>query len=145
MQKRLVSKLAEECTENIEETRLVEINSTECNSVEKRSKRNSCTLYIVLFSIIFTISIGIGSYFLFSLVLKKRCYSCWQDNELINGKSQTNIEQKSNLLFLQRHNQSQNFESNLLKMDKKPYKSIDVYYIGYIKIKKKDNYEIFTV
>ena len=67
---------AEECTENIEETRLVEINSTECNSVEKRSKRNSCTLYIVLFSIIFTINIGIGSYFLFSLVLKKRCYSC---------------------------------------------------------------------
>ena len=64
MQKRLVSKLAEECTENIEETRLVEINSTECNSVENKCKHNSCTLYIVLFSIFFTINVGIGSYVL---------------------------------------------------------------------------------
>ena len=56
---------AEECTENIEETRLVEINSTECNSVENKYKHNSCTLYIVLFSIIFTIKLGIGSYFLY--------------------------------------------------------------------------------
>ena len=29
-----------------------------------------------------------------------------------------------------------NFHSNLLKIDKKPYKDIDVYYIGYIMIKK---------
>ena len=56
--KRLVNKLAEECTENIEETRQVEINSTEGN--------NSCTLYIVLFSIIFTMNVGIGSYFVYS-------------------------------------------------------------------------------
>ena len=28
-----------------------------------------------------------------------------------------------------------NFESNLLKIDKKSYKSIDIYYIGYITIK----------
>ena len=75
--KRLVNKLverssAEECTENIEETRLVEINSTECNSVENKCKHNSCTLYIVLFSIVFTINIGIGSYFLyFHWYLKK--------------------------------------------------------------------------
>ena len=60
--KSLVNKLvecsfAEECTENTDETRLVEINSTEC-------KHNSCTLYIVLFSIIFTVNVGIGSYFL---------------------------------------------------------------------------------
>ena len=56
--KRLVNKLAEECTENIEETRQVEINSTEGN--------NSCTLYIVLISIIFTMNVGIGSYFVYS-------------------------------------------------------------------------------
>ena len=54
--KRLVDKLVEECNENIEETSLVKINSTKC-------KRNSCILYIVLFSIFFTISIGIGVYF----------------------------------------------------------------------------------
>ena len=29
-----------------------------------------------------------------------------------------------------------NFHSNLLKIDKKPYKDIDIYYIGYIMIKK---------
>ena len=57
--KRLQNKLVEECTENIEEIRLVEINSTKC-------KHNSCTLYIMLFSIIFTINIGIGSYFIYS-------------------------------------------------------------------------------
>ena len=56
-------------------------------------------------------------------------------NELLNGKSQTNRDQKSNLLFLQRHN-LKNFESNLLKIDKKHYKGIDIYYIGYITIKK---------
>ena len=60
----LVDKLAEEYTENIEEARLVQINSTKCNLVENKYKHNSCTLYIVLFSIIFTISVGIGSYFL---------------------------------------------------------------------------------
>ena len=63
---------AEECTKNIEETRLVEINSTECNSVEIKCKHNSCTLYIVLFSIIFTVNIGIAGYFVcFCWFLKK--------------------------------------------------------------------------
>ena len=35
--------------------------------------------------------------------------------ELINGKSQTNRDQKSNLLFLQRHDQSQKFRLKLVK------------------------------
>ena len=29
-----------------------------------------------------------------------------------------------------------NFHSNLLKIDKKPYKHVDIYYIGYITIKE---------
>ena len=29
-----------------------------------------------------------------------------------------------------------NFHSNLLKIDKKPYKDVDIYYIGYITVKK---------
>ena len=66
--KRLVNKSVEECTENIDETRLVEINSTECNSVENKCKHNSCTLYIVLFSITFTVNIGIGSYFFIIII-----------------------------------------------------------------------------
>ena len=70
-----------------------------------------------------------------------------QFNELINGKSQTNRDQKLNLLFLQRHEINlKNFESNLLKIDKKHYKGIDTYYIGYITIKKIDDCEnIYSV
>ena len=71
---RLVDKLverssAEECYESIEETRLVEITSAKN---ENKHKCSSCTLYIVLFSIFFTINVGIGSYFLyFHWYLKK--------------------------------------------------------------------------
>ena len=39
-----------------------------------------------------------------------------------------------------------NFESNLLKIDKKSHKNIDIYYIGYITIKKIDDCEnIYSV
>ena len=38
-----------------------------------------------------------------------------QFNELINGKSQTNRDQKSNLLFLQRHDQTRKFRIKLVK------------------------------
>ena len=38
------------------------------------------------------------------------------------------------------------FKSNLLKIDKKSQKNIDIYYIGYVTIKKIDEYEsIFSV
>ena len=57
-----------------------------------------------------------------------------QFNELMNWKSQTNRDQKSNLLFLQRHDPSQRFSIKLV--DKKHYKGVDVYYTGYITIKK---------
>ena len=66
--------------------------------------------------IVLAISIGIGAYFTYSrwhllsgIALKQ------QFNELINGKSQTNRDQKSNLLFLQRHDQSQKFRLKLVK------------------------------
>ena len=59
--KRLADKLAEECTENIKETRLIEITSAK---YENKHKCSSCTLYIVSFSMFFTINVGIGSYFL---------------------------------------------------------------------------------
>ena len=39
-----------------------------------------------------------------------------------------------------------NFEPNLLKIDKKHYKGINIYYIGYITNKKIDDYEnIYSV
>ena len=53
---RLVDKLVEKCNEKFEETSLVKINSA-------KWKHNSCILYIALFSIFFTINIGIGAYF----------------------------------------------------------------------------------
>ena len=38
------------------------------------------------------------------------------------------------------------FDSNLLKIDKKSYKNIGIYNIGYITIKKLDDYEnIYSV
>ena len=39
-----------------------------------------------------------------------------------------------------------NFHSNLLKIDKKSHKDIDIYYIGYITIKKFSDYKkIYSV
>ena len=60
--KRLVDKLVEECTENIEETRLVEKTLSE---IKHKHKCSSCTVYIVLFFIILAINIGIGIYFVY--------------------------------------------------------------------------------
>ena len=57
---KLVHRLVEECTENIGK---VKIN--ECNTVRNIHKCSSCALYIVLFSIIFTINIGITTYFVY--------------------------------------------------------------------------------
>ena len=64
--KKLIDKLVDECTETTEETSLVKINSTKC-------KHNSCMLYIVLFSIFFTIKVGIAAYFVY--------YKCMNHNK----------------------------------------------------------------
>ena len=65
--KRLVDKLVEEYTENVEEIRLFEITSVELHSAknENKHKCSSCTQCIVLFSILFTINVGIGTYFVY--------------------------------------------------------------------------------
>ena len=57
--KKIVDKLVKECTENIDE-----VKTDECNSVKIIRKCSSCPLYIALFSIIFTINIGIVTYFI---------------------------------------------------------------------------------
>ena len=61
--KKLTDKLVEECTKNVEEENLAKINLDEN---ENKHKCSSCTLYIVLFSIIFTINDGIGTCFVCS-------------------------------------------------------------------------------
>ena len=60
--KKLVDKLIEECTDG------EEID----NENEQKHRYSSCTVYIVLFSIILAINIGIGTYFVyFHWYLKK--------------------------------------------------------------------------
>ena len=55
--KKLVDKLVEECNENVAEVNLAR--------KENKHKCSSCILYIVLFLIIFTINVGIGTYFIY--------------------------------------------------------------------------------
>ena len=67
--KKLVYKLVAECTETVKEVTLAKITAAEHESICRCS---SCILYIVLFSIIFTVIVGIGSYFrYFHWCLKK--------------------------------------------------------------------------
>ena len=56
-------------------------------------------------------------------------------NDLVNGKSQTNRHQKSNLLFLQQHIQSQKFRIKLVRNRQKTLPRHYIYYIAYIRIK----------
>ena len=49
-----MDKLIEECSENIDEVKIVSENKDKCSS---------CILYIALFSIFFTINVGIATYF----------------------------------------------------------------------------------
>ena len=83
----------------------------------------SYTICVVFAVILLTISTEIGTYFVYFRwllmlrlvpVLKRQFDKC-NSIELINGKSQTNRDQKSNLLFLQRHDLSQKFRIKLVK------------------------------
>ena len=67
--KKLVDKLVEECTETVEEVKLAKISLFEN---ENKHKCSPCTLHIVLFSIIFTINIGIATYFVYYKYMNRR-------------------------------------------------------------------------
>ena len=60
--KKLVDKLVDECTETVEEVKLAKITLAEN---ENKYKWNSCTVYIVLMIVVFTICTGIGIYFVY--------------------------------------------------------------------------------
>ena len=63
MQKKLVDKLVDECTETIEEVKLAKITLAEN---ENSCECSSCTVYTVLFWIFFTINVGaIVAYFIY--------------------------------------------------------------------------------
>ena len=58
---------------------------------------------------------------------------------------QINIENRTYYLFNDMIN-IKDFDSSLLKIDKKSYKNIGIYNMGYITIKKTDDYEnIYSV
>ena len=72
--KKLVDELVEECTETVEEVKLVKITSAK--EGKNKYKSSSCTLYIMLFSVTFTTNVGIGSYFLYLHWYLKKDITC---------------------------------------------------------------------
>ena len=63
----LVEKLVEECNENIdEEVKILDKSEDKCSS---------CILHIVLFSIFFTINVGIGAYFAYFCGCLKKMFT----------------------------------------------------------------------
>ena len=59
---------------------------------------------------------------------------------------QINIKNRTYYFYNDIIDLKHHFEPNLVKIDKKSYKNIDIYYIGYITIKKIDDYEsIYSV
>ena len=63
----------------------------------------------------------------------------------MGGIKELNIDNRTYYIYNDVIN-IKNFESNLLKIDRKSYKNIGIYNIGYITIKKIDDYEnIYSV
>ena len=60
--KKLVDKLIDECTETIEEMKLVNITFTENENIYEH---NSCMVYIVLMIVVIVISTGITVYLVY--------------------------------------------------------------------------------
>ena len=124
--KKLVNKLFKECTETVEELKLAE------NENENMYKFSSCTVCIVLFSILFTINFGIGTYFVyFHWYLKKWCSTCsvWYSYS------------NNNLLFLQRHYQSQTFRIKFVKNKQNVVQKHSYLLHWILQNQKNDNYE----
>ena len=62
--KKIVDKSVDKCTANVEEVKLAKKTSAEDEN-KHNNKCSCCTLYIVLLSIISTISVEIGTYFVY--------------------------------------------------------------------------------
>ena len=143
----MVDKLTEECTENIDEVKIAEMVLFERES----EFVYSCKVCVVLVVTSLTIGIGIGSYFAYKymnhwylkkmlfvlslvLILKQQFNEC-KSIELINGKSQTKDVKNRTYYFYNDISNIEEFNSSLLKIEKKSFKDDGIYYIGYITIK----------
>ena len=142
----MVDKLLEECNENIDEAKLTKISLF--------GHKNKCvcsyTVFIVLAVIALIFSIGIGVYFvyykymnsneenisIYDYVYQAKNYWPYKMGEV----KQININNRTYYFYNDKIS-IKNFESNLLKIDRKSNKNIGIYNIGYISIKKIDDYE----
>ena len=69
-----------------------------------------------------------------------------QSTKLIKWRKSNKLTIKNQIYYFYNNIDLKNFEPNLLKIDKKLYKNIDICCIGYITIKKIDDYEsIYSV
>ena len=102
-------------------------------------------LYNVLFSIIFMINSGIATYFVYTWIIIKKMFLNMIIPTMQKIIKQIEIKNRTYYFFNDMIS-LKDFESNLLKIDKKSYKNIVIYNIRYITIKKIDDYEsIFSV
>ena len=81
----VVDKLVEECIENIEEVKMAKITLAKHGNEYENKRKYSCTLYIVLFSIILTIRIGIGTYFIYQKIINP-------SKKVVNNKDGSGIQ-----------------------------------------------------
>ena len=101
---------------------------------------SSCTVYTVLFWIIFTTNVGrIGAYFVYfhgylkkMFTHEKTIYKNYKMREL----KQINIKNRTYYFYIDQINLK---DTGLLKVDKNDYKEIDIYYIGYTTFKQITN------
>ena len=63
--KKLDDQLVEECSKNIDEVKMAKVTSDEHENEHENVCKCSCTLYIILFYVFLTISIYIGSLFIY--------------------------------------------------------------------------------
>ena len=129
--------MVDECDENIDDE--VKIVS------ESKNKCNSCILYIVLFSIFFIINVGIGAYFVYYKYMNRNeenaskyyDYVCISNKKLLiqmGEIKQINIKNRT-YYFYNDIIDIKNLDARFLKIDKKSYRNIVIYNIGYIAIK----------
>ena len=111
-------------------------------------------MYIVLFSILFTISIEIATYFVYDKYINHNEENVSKFDYVYQTKKyryKMGIVKKIDIknrtyYFYNDMVDIKKFDSNLLKIDKKSYKDIGIYNIGYITIKKNNDYEnIYSV
>ena len=123
--------------------------------IQKSANIKSCVLYIVLFSKIFTINIGIATYFVYYKNMNHNKENVSKYDYVYQAKSYLSykigevkkIEIKNRAYYFYNNMINlKNSESNLLKIDKKSYKNVGIYNIGYLAIKKIDDDEsIYSV